>query len=51
MHTIAKNMVSGKAKLDELHNDHYLNIQPTTVKQYVSQVVISTTISMLAVSF
>ena len=30
-------MVSGLAKLDELHNSRYPHIKPTTVKQFISQ--------------
>lgn len=30
-------MVSGKGKLDELHNDRYQHIKPITVKQFITQ--------------
>ena len=30
-------MLSGKAKLDTLHNDHYPHIRPTTVREYVTR--------------
>jgi len=30
-------MVSGKGKLDEIHNDRYPHIKPTTVAQYLQQ--------------